>query len=50
MLCSKFINALCYRKKLLDKGYMELGTIKLTDNTYEVIIKILTDSKYENKF
>lgn len=46
---SRFINALGYRKRLFEKGYMDLDTIKLTKDTYEVMIKVLMDSKNENK-
>ncbi len=46
---SKFINALGYRKRLFEKGYMDLETIKLTKDTQDVMIKILMDSRNENK-
>lgn len=46
---SRFINSLGYRKKLFQKGYMELETIELTKETHAVMMKVLMDSKNENK-
>lgn len=46
---SKFINALGYRKRLFDKGYMTLETIELTKDTQDIMIKSLMDSRNENK-
>ena len=46
---SKFINALGYRNRLFEKGIMDLETIELTNETYEEMLRVLKDSKYENK-
>ncbi len=45
---SKFINALGYRKKLFEKGYMTLETIELSSATRELMIRVLNESKNEN--
>lgn len=46
---SRFINALGYRKRLFEKGYMSLERIELTEETKTLMIKVLTDSKNEIK-
>lgn len=44
---SRFINALGYRDRLFKKGYMELEKIPLLKGTYDVMKKVLLDSKNE---
>ncbi|MBU3145807.1 hypothetical protein [Clostridium sp. CF012] len=46
---SKFLNALGYRTKLFEKGYMELEKIKLSKETEDKMIEVLIESKNENK-
>lgn len=44
---SRFINALGYRDRLFKKGYMDLEEIPLLKETYDVMKKVLLDSKNE---
>lgn len=46
---SRFLNALGFRKRLFEKGYMTLETIELSPVTKEEMIRILLESKNENK-
>lgn len=46
---SKFINALGYRKRLFEKGIMDLETIELTSETCKIMLTVLMESKNENK-
>ena len=46
---SRFINALGYRKRLFEKGIMDLETIDLSIETHEIMLRVLMDSKNENK-
>lgn len=45
---SRFINALGFRKRLFEKGYMTLETIELSPATKELMIRVLLESKNEN--
>lgn len=44
---ARFIKALGYRAKLFDTGIMKLETIKLTDETEQLMIQILMNAKQE---
>lgn len=46
---SKFINALGYRKRLFEKGIMDLETIELSSETHELMLRVLMESKNEKK-
>lgn len=45
---SRFINALGYRKRLFEKGIMDLETIELSIETHELMLKVLLNAKNEN--
>ena len=38
---SRFISALGYRKRLFEKGIMDLETIELSIETHELMLKVL---------